>query len=181
LDGSIPNDNPFFSGKRALSEIWSIGHRNPQGAVWNPSTRSIWTVSHGAKGGDEINRPKAGKNYGWPVISYGKHYSGFQIGEGSHKAGMEQPAYYWDPSIAPSGFAYYEGSAFPAWKGNLFVGALKFELIVRLELKENRVVREERLFENRFGRIRDIREGPGGYLYFLTDENPGQLYRVRPN
>lgn len=181
LDGSIPNDNPFFSGKRALSEIWSIGHRNPQGAVWNPSTRSIWTVSHGAKGGDEINRPKAGKNYGWPVISYGKHYSGFQIGEGTHKAGMEQPVYYWDPSIAPSGFAYYEGSAFPAWKGNLFVGALKFELIVRLELKENRVVREERLFENRFGRIRDIREGPGGYLYFLTDENPGQLYRVRPN
>ena len=181
LDGSVPKDNPFFSGKHALSEIWSMGHRNPQGAVWNPLTGSIWTVSHGAKGGDEINHLEAGKNYGWPVISYGKHYSGTQIGEGTYKEGMEQPVYYWDPSIAPSGFAYYKGSAFPAWRGNLFVGALKFELIARLELKKNKVVREEKLFENRFGRIRDIREGPGGYLYFLTDENPGKLYRVRPD
>ena len=181
LDGSVPRDNPFFSGGHALTEIWSTGHRNPQGAIWNPLTESIWTVSHGAKGGDEINHIAAGNNYGWPVISYGKHYWGAQIGEGTHKEGMKQPVYYWDPSIAPSGFAYYEGGAFPAWKGSLFVGALKFELIVRLELEKNRVVSEERLFANKFGRIRDIREGPGGYLYFLTDENPGQLYRVRPD
>ena len=181
LDGSVPRDNPFFSGGHALTEIWSTGHRNPQGAIWNPLTESIWTVSHGAKGGDEINHIAAGNNYGWPVISYGKHYRGTQIGEGTHKEGMKQPVYYWDPSIAPSGFAYYEGGAFPSWKGSLFVGALKFELIVRLELEKNRVVSEERLFANRFGRIRDIREGPGGYLYFLTDENPGQLYRVRPD
>ena len=180
IDGSVPEGNPFFSGKRALPEIWSKGHRNPQGAVWNPSTRSLWTVAHGAQGGDEINRPEPGQNYGWPVISYGQHYSGKKIGEGTHKVGMEQPVYYWDPSIAPSGLSYYQGDAFPAWKGNLFVGALKFQLIARLEMENNRVLREERLFKGKFGRIRDVRQGPGGYLYFLTDENPGQMLRVRP-
>ena len=180
LDGSVPLDNPFVSNEHGLTEIWSTGHRNPQGAIWNPVTESLWTVSHGAKGGDEINHIKPGRNYGWPVISYGTHYWGTKIGEGTHKNGMEQPVYYWDPSIAPSGFTYYQGDAFPAWKGHLFVGALKFETIVRLKIKNNKVVSEERLFENKFGRIRDIRQGPEGYLYFLTDEDPGQLYRIRP-
>ncbi len=180
LDGSVPEGNPYFSGKLSLPEIWSKGHRNAQGAVWNSSTRSIWTVSHGAQGGDEVNRSEPGKNYGWPVISYGQHYSGRKIGEGTHKEGMEQPVHYWDPSIAPSGLSFYQGDAFPLWKGDLFVGALKLQLIVRLEMKNNRVLREERLFKGKFGRIRDVRQGPGGYLYFLTDENPGQLLRVRP-
>ncbi|MBM10206.1 MAG: hypothetical protein CMF69_11695, partial [Magnetovibrio sp.] len=181
LDGSVPRDNPFLSGSKALREIWSIGHRNPQGAFWNPSTDSLWTVSHGAKGGDEVNRIGAGKNYGWPIISFGENYWGTKIGEGTHKEGMEQPTYYWDPSIAPSGSVYYEGNTFPKWRENIFVGALKFELIVRLELRNNKVINEERLFKNNFGRIRDVRSGPGEYLYFLTDENPGQLYRIRPN
>ena len=181
IDGSVPEGNPYFSGKRALPKIWSKGHRNPQGAIWNPLTKSLWTVAHGAQGGDEVNCSKPGQNYGWPIISYGQHYSGKKIGEGTHKAGMVQPVYYWDPSIAPSGLTYYQGDAFPAWKGNLFVGALKFQLIARLEMKNNRVLREERLFKGKFGRIRDVRQGPGGYLYFLTDENPGQLLRVRPN
>ena len=180
-DGSVPSDNPFADGKRGLPEIWSIGHRNAQGAIWNPVTNSLWTIAHGARGGDEVNHPEAGKNYGWPVISYGRNYMGSKIGEGTHKLGMEQPVYFWDPSIAPSGFAFYNGNAFPNWKGSLFVGALKFELIVRLELRKNKVISEERLFKNNFGRIRDVRSGPGEYLYFLTDENPGQLYRIRPN
>ena len=180
LDGSVPADNPFISNEHGLTEIWSIGHRNPQGAIWNPVTESLWTVSHGAKGGDEINHIKPGRNYGWPVISYGTHYWGTKIGEGTHKNGMEQPVYYWDPSIAPSGFTYYQGDAFSAWKGHLFVGALKSETIVRLKMQNNKVLSEERLFENKFGRIRDIRQGSEGYLYFLTDEDPGQLYRIRP-
>ena len=180
LDGTVPVDNPFISNGNGLPEIWSTGHRNPQGAIWNPSTESLWTVSHGARGGDEINHIKPARNYGWPVISYGTHYWGTQIGEGTHKDGMEQPVYYWDPSIAPSGFTYYQGEAFPDWRGQLFVGALKFETIVRLKVHNNKVLSEERLFKNKFGRIRDVRQGPEGYLYFLTDEDPGQLYRIRP-
>lgn len=180
LDGSVPRDNPYSDGIKGFPEIWSIGHRNPQGAFWNPSTNTLWTVSHGARGGDEINRLEPGRNYGWPVVSYGRHYSGKKIGEGTHKAGLEQPVHYWDPSIAPSGVAYYGGDVFSAWKGHIFVGALKFELISRLKLEDDKVIYEERLFEGRFGRIRDIREGPDGYLYFLTDESPGQLLRIRP-
>lgn len=180
-DGSIPADNPFADGAKGLPEIWSIGHRNAQGAIWNPRTRSLWTVAHGARGGDEINRPEAGKNYGWPVISYGKHYWGGSIGEGTAKPGMEQPVYFWDPSIAPSGMAFYTGDAFPRWKGNIFVGALRFQLLARLEVKDGRVVKEERLFGREFGRIRDVRQGPDGFLYLLTDAGNGKLLRVRPS
>lgn len=179
-DGTVPLDNPFADGQKGRREIWSIGHRNPQGATWNSDTKSLWTVAHGPRGGDEINHPKAGKNYGWPVITYGRSYFGGKVGEGTRKSGMEQPIYYWDPSIAPSGLAYYKGDAFPLWRGNLFVGALKYQLIVRLKLERGKVVQEERLFEGRFGRIRDVRNGPDGSLYFLTDENPGKLFRVIP-
>lgn len=179
-NGTIPEINPFKEGKRALPEIWSIGHRNPQGLAWVQATNSIWAVSHGAQGGDEINRVLPGKNYGWPVISYGKDYSGRKIGEGTEKIGLEQPIFYWDPSIAPSGLAYYEGNVFPRWTGNLFVGALKLELLARLEVIKGKVVSEERLFTGRFGRIRDVRQGLDGYLYFLTDENPGQLLKITP-
>ena len=179
-DGTVPENNPFADGRSALPEVWSIGHRNPQGALWHPLTNSLWTVAHGAKGGDEINKPEAGKNYGWPVITYGRSYFGNKIGEGTHKAGMEQPLYYWDPSIAPSGFAYYDGKAFPGRKDNIFVGALKYQLLVRLEVMNGQIINEERLFKGAFGRIRDVRQGPEGFIYLLTDENPGHLIRIKP-
>lgn len=179
-DGSIPKDNPFADGTQAMREIWSIGHRNIQGATWHSGTESLWTVEHGARGGDEINHPRSGRNYGWPVISYGRHYRGTKIGEGTHKAGMEQPVHYWDPSIAPSGLAYYDGKAFPKWQGNLFIGALKDQMLVRLELEGERVVHEEHLLKEKFGRIRDVRQGPDGYLYLLTDSDNGKLLRIKP-
>lgn len=179
-DGSIPKDNPFADGKEAAPEIWTIGHRNLQGATYHRGTSSVWTLEHGARGGDEINHPRAGRNYGWPVISYGRHYSGGKIGVGTHKEGMEQPVHYWDPSIAPSGLAYYDGDAFPDWRGNLFVGALKDQMLVRLELVGERVVHEEWLLKGEFGRIRDVRQGPDGFLYLLTDSSNGQLLRIRP-
>jgi len=159
--GEVPRDNPFVGGI-ASGEIWSIGHRNPQGAALDPETGALWTVEHGAMGGDELNRPEAGKNYGWPVISYGTHYSGAKIGEGTHKEGMEQPVHYWDPSIAPSGLMIYSGKLWPNWQGDIFVGALKFELISRLKRNGDRVTDEERLFTEEYGRIRDVREGPQG-------------------
>ena len=179
-DGSIPKDNPFASGIKGLPKIWSIGHRNPQGAAWNLKTNSIWTISHGPKGGDEVNQPLAGKNYGWPIISYGLHYSGAKIGKGSSAPGMEQPVYYWDPSIAPSGATFYNGQAFPKWKDNLFIAALKSKAVVRLELKNQKIIREERLFRNNFGRIRDIQQGPRDYLYIITDESKGKLIAIQP-
>ncbi len=178
-DGAPAPDNPFLEGVR-YPEIWSMGHRNPQGAALDPETGALWTVAHGAKGGDEINKPEAGKNYGWPVISYGEHYSGAQIGVGTHKEGMEQPLYYWDPSIAPSGMAIYSGRLWPEWEGDIFVGALKFQLISRLEREGEEITGEERLFEGVYGRIRDVAEGPEGALWFLTDEDPGGLFRIRP-
>jgi glucose/arabinose dehydrogenase len=177
-DGSIPDDNPFVGKRRARPEIWSYGHRNPQGAALHPSSGKLWTVEHGARGGDEINIPLPGRNYGWPVIAFGRHYSGGRIGEGTHKAGMEQPVYYWDPSIAPSGMAFYTGDRFPAWKGNLFIGALKFRLLARLTLAGEKVVAEERLFGELDERIRDVRQGPDGYLYLLTDSADGRLLRI---
>ncbi|MGI9351042.1 MAG: PQQ-dependent sugar dehydrogenase, partial [Rhizobiaceae bacterium] len=177
-DGSVPPDNPFADGKNGLPQIWSIGHRNPQGATLNDDTGEVWTLAHGAQGGDEINIPKAGKNYGWPVISYGKHYSGKKIGVGTSAPGMEQPIYYWDPSIAPSGFDFYQGNLLPQWTGNLFAGALKFELLVRLEVKDNKIVHEERLFDESYGRIRDVRAFPDGALWFLTDDSDGAIYRI---
>lgn len=177
-DGSIPKDNPFAEGKQAAPEVWSIGHRNVQGAALHLGTGTVWTVEHGARGGDEINHPRAGRNYGWPVISYGRHYTGGQIGVGTHKAGMEQPIHYWDPSIAPSGLAYYDSEIFPKWRGNLFVGALKDQMLVRLELEGEQVVHEERMLEGEFGRIRDVRQGPDGFLYLLTGN--GRLLRIKP-
>ncbi len=177
-DGSVPPDNPFADGKDGLPEIWSIGHRNPQGATLNDKTGELWTLAHGARGGDEINIPMAGKNYGWPVISYGRHYSGEKIGIGTSGPGMEQPVYYWDPSIAPSGFDFYQGSAMPAWNGNLFAGALKYQILVRLEVEDNKITHEERLFSGSYGRIRDVRSFPDGGLWFLTNSGDSSVYRI---
>ena len=177
-DGSIPSDNPFADGGQALPEIWSTGHRNIQGAAIEPETGVLWTVEHGARGGDEINIPQAGKNYGWPVISYGRHYSGLSIGVGTEAEGYEQPVHYWDPSIAPSGMAFYTGDAVPQWRGDLFVGALKDQLISRLEVADGEVVSEERLIAGEYGRIRTLRNGPDGALWFSTDEGEGAIYRI---
>jgi glucose/arabinose dehydrogenase len=177
-DGSIPDDNPFIGRKGYRPEVWSYGHRNPQGAALHPLTSNLWTVEHGARGGDEVNIPKPGKNYGWPTIAYGKHYSGGKIGLGTHKAGMEQPVYYWDPSIAPSGMDFYSGNLFSKWKGNLIVGALKFRLLTRLVLDGEKVTREERLLEGLGERIRQVRQGPDGYIYLLTDSNEGRVLRL---
>ncbi len=177
-DGSIPSDNPFADGAQALPEIWSTGHRNIQGAAIEPETGVLWTVEHGARGGDEINIPQAGKNYGWPVISYGRHYSGLSIGVGTEAEGYEQPVHYWDPSIAPSGMAFFTGDAVPQWRGDLFVGALKDQLISRLEVADGKVVSEERLIAGEYGRIRTLRNGPDGALWFSTDEGEGAIYRI---
>lgn len=177
-DGSVPADNPWASGKDALPELWSIGHRNPQGATLHPETGELWTVEHGARGGDEINKPEAGKNYGWPIISYGRHYSGAKIGVGRRKPGMEQPQYYWDPSIAPSGMAFYTGTLFPKWKDNLFIGALRDQMLVRLILRDGKIVNEEHLLKGEFGRIRDVRSFSDGALWLLTDSDDGQVLRL---
>jgi len=179
-DGTIPKDNPFVGNAAYSPDIYSLGHRNAQGATLNPDTGELWTAEHGARGGDEINIPQAGKNYGWPVISYGREYSGAKIGEGTSKPGLEQPVYYWDPSIAPSGMTFYTGDKFPAWRGNLFVGALKFQMLVRLEIDGHHVVKEERLLEEMGDRIRDVVQGPDGYLYLLTDEDDGRILRIEP-
>jgi aldose sugar dehydrogenase len=178
-DGSIPPDNPGLKREGWLTSVWSIGHRNVQGAALHPVTGKLWTAEHGARGGDEINIPEAGKNYGWPVITYGRDYSGAKIGEGTAKAGMEQPVFYWDPSIAPSGMAFYTGDHFPKWKGNAFVGALAGQLVARLTLDGEKVVGEERLFVGMNKRIRDVRQGPDGHLYLLTDAPDGEVLRVR--
>ena len=179
-DGSIPADNPYLGNPQAKPEIWSIGHRNVQGAAINPWTGELWTVEHGAKGGDEINTPKAGKDYGWPTITYGEEYSGQPIGDGiTQKAGMEQPVYYWDPVIAPSGMAFYDADLFPAWKGSLLVGGLRGYL-VRLTLKDDKVVGEERLLTDLGLRIRDVRVGPDGAVYVVTDEDDGRVLRISP-
>ena len=180
-DGSVPEDNPYKDTKGALPEIWSIGHRNIQGATVHPDTGKVWTHEHGPKGGDEINIPEAGKNYGWPVITYGKEYSGGDIGEGTHKEGMEQPLHYWVPSIAPSGMTFYTGDKFPQWRGDLFIGSLKFQQLVRLEMDGTKVTGEERFLDKALGeRIRDVVQGPDGYLYLLTDRGNGKIIRLKP-
>ncbi len=179
-DGSVPPDNPFVGKAGAKPEIWSYGHRNSQGAAINPATGKFWMHEHGPRGGDEINIPEAGKNYGWPVIGYGIDYSGARIHEATSKPGMEQPVKYWVPSIAPSGMAFYDGRLIPAWKGNLFVGALAGQMLVRLEVDGDRVGREERLLQNLGERIRDVREGPDGALYLATDNRNGRILRVAP-
>jgi len=181
-DGRIPADNPFVKTEGTRAEIYSYGHRNPQGMALHPTTGEVWLHEHGPQGGDEINRILPGRNYGWPVITYGKNYvTGTRIGEGTHKSGMEQPLYQWTPSIAPSGMAFYSGDAFKEWRGNLFVGALKFQLLVRLELDDHKVVNEQRLLERQLGRIRDVRNGPDGLLYLLTDADEGAIVRLLPN
>jgi len=179
-EGGPAPDNPFLNREGTRPEIWSIGHRNVQGAALNPQTGELWTAEHGARGGDEINIPRKGKNYGWPVITYGVDYSGAKIGEGTKKAGMEQPIYYWDPSIAPSGMAFYTGDKFPAWRGSVLVGALAGKLVSRLETSGDRITGEERMLHQLGERIRDVRQGPDGYVYLLTDSGQGRLLRVRP-
>jgi len=178
-DGSIPEDNPFARSETAAREIWSIGHRNPQGIVINPADGKLFVVEHGARGGDEINAVTAGKNYGWPVIAYGKHYSGTEIGIGQAAEGYEQPIYYWDPSIAPGAIDIYHGKMFPEWEGNFLVAALKYQLLARVERDDSGTpAHEERLFEGEFGRLRDVKVAPDGAVLLVTDEDDGALLRV---
>jgi glucose/arabinose dehydrogenase len=179
-DGSVPNDNPFVGRSGAQPEIWSYGHRNIQAAALDPQGR-YWTIEHGPAGGDELNLIEPGKNYGWPVQSYGEEYSGRDIGTAeTQRSGIEQPVYYWDPVIAPSGAQFYTGSAFPAWRGSLFIGALKEKRLVRVVIDGNRVRGEEHLLTDRGKRVRDVRQGPDGALYIVTDEADGELWRVAP-
>jgi aldose sugar dehydrogenase len=179
-DGSAPRDNPFVKRAGALPEIWSYGHRNVQAAAVHPETGQLWTVEHGARGGDELNNPQAGKNYGWPVISYGRHYSFLPIGEGTAKEGMEQPVYYWDPVIAPSGMVFYTADLFAGWKNNILIGSLTPGLLTRLLMKEGKVAQEERYLGDVGERIRDVRQAPDGSLYLLTDAGNGRILRVTP-
>jgi aldose sugar dehydrogenase len=179
-DGSVPNDNPFVGRGDARPEIWSYGHRNEQGLAINPATGDLWEIEHGPRGGDEVNIIGKGKNYGWPVIGYGIDYNGAKIHESTTKDGMEQPVKYWVPSIAPSGMTFYTGTAFPSWKGSLFTGALAGQMLVRLTLNGNKVTGEERLLQNFNERIRDVRQGPDGALWLLTDNQAGRILRVTP-
>ncbi len=179
-DGSVPADNPFAARADALPEIWSYGHRNVQGAAMHPATGALWTHEHGPQGGDEINLPRAGANHGWPVITYGREYvTGWRIGDGTTRADVAPPVHQWTPSIAPSGMAFYTGDLFPAWRGNLFVGSLKFGLLLRVVLDGDTVVSEERLLTEIGHRIRDVRQGPDGALYVL-DETEGRILRIAP-
>jgi glucose/arabinose dehydrogenase len=181
-DGSVPADNPFAKTPGALPEIWSYGHRNGQGAALAPDGR-FWMTEHGPQGGDEINVPQAGRNYGWPVITYGENYGGGKIGDGlTSKDGLEQPLHYWVPSIAPSGMTFLTSDRYgAAWKGNLFVGSLKFGYLDRIELKDGKVAAEHKLLADGRARIRDVKQGPDGLLYVLTDESDGKLLRLRPD
>ncbi len=180
LDGSLPEDNPFTDRPGSLPEIWSYGHRNPQGLTYDPDTGRLWSIEHGPRGGDEINLVHKGRNYGWPVVSFGKEYWGpFQVGEGTAKAGMEPPVKVYIPSIAPGSLLLYSGKAFPHWRGNLLAGALKLTHLNRIELDtEGRVVAEQRLLEGLRERIRALVESPEGWLYFSTDS--GRILRLRP-
>ena len=180
IDGSVPADNPLIGRSDARPEIWSWGHRNVQGAALHPQTGELWTHEHGPQGGDEINRTRAGLNYGWPEVTYGREYvTGRKIGAGEAREGVEPPVLQFTPSIAPSGMAFYTGDVFPQWKGNLFVGALKFQLVARVVLEGDRVVHEERLFAELGRRIRDVRQGPDGHLW-LVDETEGRILRLDP-
>ncbi len=180
-DGTVPPDNPFVGREDALPEIYTLGNRNAQGMALHPVTGEVWIHEHGPQGGDEINILKPGANYGWPVITYGREYgTGLPIGEGTAKEGMEQPLWYWVPSVAPSGMAFYTGDRLPGWTGDLFVGALRAQTLVRLEVTEDAVISEERLLEGRIGRIRDVRQGPDGYLYLLNDATDGGIWRLEP-
>jgi len=180
-DGTAPPDNPFVNKPGALPEIWAYGLRNPEGLAFNPADGKLWEQEHGPQGGDEINIIDKGKNYGWPVVSYGVNYDGSPVGTGKAQApGMQDPVWHWTPSIAPSGMAFYSGELFPGWKGSLINGALKFELLSRLTLKGDSAVKEERLLQGLHERIRDVRQGPDGALYLLTDNSAGRILRVAP-
>jgi glucose/arabinose dehydrogenase len=179
-DGSAPADNPFVGREGARAEIWSYGHRNSQGLAINPASGDLWETEHGPRGGDEVNIIGKAKNYGWPVIGYGIDYSGEKIHDSTARNGMEQPIKYWVPSIAPSGMTFYTAKLFPKWAGSLFVGALKGKMLVRLSLNGNSVTGEERLLQNLNERIRDVRQGPDGALWLLTDNSAGRILRVSP-
>jgi glucose/arabinose dehydrogenase len=180
-DGAVPEDNPFVGRAGARPEIWSLGHRNGEAIAFNPWTHQLWEIEHGARGGDEINVIQPGRNYGWPVITYGEDYSGKPIGAGiTQKPGMEQPLYYWDPVIAPSGMAFYTADLFPAWKGSLFVGGLASQHVARLTLKDDRVIGEEWLLSDLEERFRDVVQGPDGALYILTDNPLGRVLKLLP-
>ena len=179
-DGSVPRDNPFVGQANALPEIWSLGHRNVQAAVFDTSG-NLWIADHGPQGGDELNRVEKGRNYGWPVVTFGEEYSGDAIANSvTTRSGFVDPVYYWDPVIAPSGAEYYTGNAFPAWKNSLFIGALREQRLVRLVIANNRVTGEEHLLADRDSRIRDVRQGPDGALYVVTDESNGELWKIAP-
>lgn len=179
-DGTVPKDNPFVGKPDARPEIWSLGHRNVQAAAFDPVGR-LWVVEHGTRGGDELNLIRKGANYGWPIVAYGREYSGARItGSVPDRPGYEQPRYYWDPVIAPSGAQFYTGDLFPPWKGSLFVGALKERRLVRLVIEGDRVRGEEHLLSERGQRVRDVREGPDGALYIVTDEARGELWKIVP-
>ncbi len=177
-DGRVPGDNPFAGSDGARPEVWSYGHRNPQGLSFHPETGDLWEHEHGPRGGDEVNVIEPGRNYGWPVVTYGEEYSGGKIGEGTRKAGMEQPRKHYVPSIAPSGMTFYTGDAFPAWKGSLFLGALVLTHLNRLTLENGRIVGGERLLDDRSLRVRNVTQGPDGLLYLLVDD--GMLLRLQP-
>ncbi|MEX0914282.1 MAG: PQQ-dependent sugar dehydrogenase, partial [Wenzhouxiangellaceae bacterium] len=180
VDGSVPEDNPFAGHDQNASEIWSYGHRNIQAADVHPETGALWTIEHGPRGGDELNQPEAGKNYGWPTISYGIEYRGGAVYEGkTGQEGMEQPVYYWDPVIAPSGMTFYTGEAFPAWQGDLFVGGLRTQRVSRLVLEDGRVIAEEWLEIGH--RVRDVIQGPDDLLYLVTDAPDGRVMRIVPD
>jgi glucose/arabinose dehydrogenase len=180
-DGSVPADNPFVNKKDALPEIWAYGLRNAEGLAFNPADGKLWEQEHGPQGGDEINIIEKGKNYGWPVVSYGLNYDGTIVGTGKKTAsGLEDPLWHWTPSIAPSGMAFITGDLFKGWKGSLMNGALKFQLLSRLELRGDKAVKEERLLHDLRERIRDVRQGPDGALYLLTDNSAGRILRVSP-
>ncbi|HBZ16332.1 MAG TPA: oxidoreductase [Pantoea sp.] len=179
-DGAIPQDNPFVDRKNARAEIWSYGMRNPQGLALNPWTQQMWESEHGPRGGDEVNIPEKGKNYGWPLATYGIDYSGEKVPEaqGTAVEGTQQPLHYWKVSPAISGMAFYNSARFPQWKNSLFIGALKEKSLIRLQVNGEKVIEEQRLLEDRGERIRDVRQGPDGYLYVLTDEANGKLLKV---
>ncbi len=179
-DGKIPTDNPFVHVENALPEIYSFGHRNVQGLAFDLTSNTLWAHEHGPQGGDELNQIVAGQNYGWPTITYGVNYGlGTKIGIGTEKEGMRQPITFWDPSIAPSGLAIVNSDQYPEWKNNLLVGALKYQLIARLELANSAVTHEERLLSSELGRIRDVRQAPDGFIYLLTDSDDGKVYRLQ--
>ena len=177
-DGSVPKDNPFVGRSDAKPEIWSYGHRNIQAAALDPDNK-LWAIEHGPRGGDELNQPQPGRNYGWPVITYGIEYAGAKIGDGiTAKAGMEQPVYYWDPVIAPSGMIFYTGDLFPEWKGDVFVGGLNSLRLVRLKLENGKVVGEEWLLQDQKARLRDVQQGPDGAIYVVTESADGKLLKI---